>query len=88
MIPAHPLTNVEIEAYYCQNKPKFNGVYIRDNLSKTIKNGAYVINLDEYSAIETHWIGLYVNNKTANTLIALELSTFQKKSKNLLIIKT
>ena len=30
-----------------------------------IKNGAYVINLDEYSDIGTHWIALCVNNKTA-----------------------
>ena len=30
-----------------------------------IKNGAYVINLDEYSDIGTHWIALYVNIKTA-----------------------
>ena len=26
--------------------------------------GAYVINLDEYSDIGTHWIALYVNTKT------------------------
>ena len=41
--------------------------YSRDNLPKTkfqekIKNGAYVINLDEYSDIGTHWIALYVLN--------------------------
>ena len=29
-----------------------------------IKNGAYVINLDEYHDIGTHWVALYVNNKT------------------------
>ena len=29
-----------------------------------IKDGAYVINLDEYSDIGTHWIALYVNNRT------------------------
>ena len=27
-----------------------------------IKDGAYVINLDEYSDIGTHWIALYVKN--------------------------
>ena len=59
----HPLTNFEIQAYY-QNEPRFIGVYSRDKLSYKIKNGAYVINLDEYSDIETHWIALYVNNKT------------------------
>ena len=28
------------------------------------KNGAYVINLDEYRNIGTHWVALYVSNKT------------------------
>ena len=36
----------------------------RDNLPHNIKDRAYVINLDEYSDIRTHWIALYVNNKT------------------------
>ena len=27
-----------------------------------IKDGAYVINLDEYSDIGTHWVALYVRN--------------------------
>ena len=49
---------------YYQNEPGFNGVYSRDNLHDKIKDEAYVINLDEYSDIETHWIALYVNNKT------------------------
>ena len=30
------------------------------NLSK-IKDGAYVVNLDEFKSIGTHWIALYVN---------------------------
>ena len=64
MIPPHPLTNFEIETYY-QNEPRFNGVYSRDNLPHIIKDGAYVINLDEYSHIGTLWVELYVNNKTA-----------------------
>ena len=59
----HPLTNIEIEAYY-KNEPRFNGVYSRDNLPDKIKDGAYVVNHDEYSDIGTHWIALYVNNKT------------------------
>ena len=36
-------------------------VYSRDNLQK-IKDGAYIINLDECSDIETHWVVLYVQN--------------------------
>ena len=37
MLP-HPLTNFEMQTYY-QSKPKFNGVYSRNNLAK-IKDGA------------------------------------------------
>ena len=59
-MPPHLLTNFEIQKYY-QNEPRFNGVYSRDNLPK-IKDGAYVINLDEYSDIGTHWIALYALN--------------------------
>ena len=58
-LPAHPLTNFEIPEYY-QNEPRFNGVFSRDNLPNIIKNGAYVINLDEYHDIGTHWVALYV----------------------------
>ena len=64
MILPHPLTNFEIQAYY-QNEPRFNGVFSRDNLPNIIKNGAYVINFDEYRDIGTHWAALYANNKTA-----------------------
>ena len=61
MIPFHPLTNFEISEYY-KNEPRFSGVYSRDNLPKTIKKGAYVLNLDEYKDIGTHWITLYVQS--------------------------
>ena len=61
MIPPNPLTNFEIQTYY-QNEPKFNGVYSRNKLPKTIKNRAYVINLDEYADAGTHWIFLFVKN--------------------------
>ena len=58
----HPLTNIEINEYY-KNEPRFNGVYTRNNLPKIIKKGAYVINLDEYANIGTHWIALFVKPK-------------------------
>ena len=63
MIPPPPLTNFEIQTYY-QNEPRFNEVYSRDNLPSKNKDGAYATNLDEYSDMGTHWIALYVNNKT------------------------
>ena len=59
----HPLTNFEIQEYY-QNEPRFNGVFTRDNLPNSIKNGAYVINLDEYRDIGTHSVAPYVNKNT------------------------
>ena len=52
MLP-HPITNFEIRKYY-ENEPKFNGAFLRHNLPKKIKNGAYVINLDEYEYTGTH----------------------------------
>ena len=61
LIPSHPLTNFEIKDYY-ENEPRFNGVYSRNNLPKIIKSRAYVINLDEYADVGTHWIALYVKN--------------------------
>ena len=63
MTPPHLLTNFEIQEYY-QNEPRFNGVFSRDSLPNSIKNGACVINLDEYHDIGTHWVALYVNNNT------------------------
>ena len=62
LLPFHPLTNIEISEYDA-HEPKFNGVYSRDNLPKTIKKGAYVINLDEYENTGTHWIALFVKPK-------------------------
>ena len=57
---SHPLKNFEIQKYY-QNKPRFHGVFSRNNLSEKTKDGAYVINLDEYADVVTHWIALFCN---------------------------
>ena len=40
------------------NSTQFNSVYSRDNLSN-VKNEMYVINLDEYDDIGTHWVAIY-----------------------------
>ena len=58
LIPPHPLTNLEIQKYY-KNEPRFNGVFSRNNLPKKIKDGAYIINLDEYADVGTHWIASF-----------------------------
>ena len=59
LFPFHPLTNIEISEYY-KNEPKFNDVYSRNNLPNKIKEGAYIINLDEYENTGTHWVSLFV----------------------------
>ena len=48
MLP-YPLTNFETQRYY-QKDPKFNGVFLRNNLLK-IKDGTHAINLDKYESI-------------------------------------
>ena len=58
LILPHPLTNFDIQIYY-KTEPRFNGVFPRNNLPKKIKDGAYVINLDEYADVSTHWIVLF-----------------------------
>ena len=63
-------------------------VYSRDNLLNKIKDEAYVINLDEYYDIRLiellcmYWIIMLLS------LIVLDLNTFQKKLKVLLVMKT
>ena len=89
MLP-HPLTDFEIQKYY-KNEPRFNGVFSWDNLPK-IKDGADVINLDEYSDIGTHWVALYVQNNNVTyfdsfgvELIPKEIKAFINNDKNIKI---
>ena len=75
MLP-HPLTNFEILKYY-QNEPRFNGIYSKDNLQK-IKDGAYIINLDEYSDIGTHWVTLYIQHNDVTYFDSFRVEHIQK----------
>ena len=45
-----------------QNEFRLNQVYLRYNLPDKIKDRAYVINLNEYSDIGSHWIASYALN--------------------------
>ena len=63
LIQFHSLTNFEIQKNY-KNEPRFKDVFSRNNLPKSnsikkIKDGAYIINLDEYANVGTHWIALF-----------------------------
>ena len=79
------MTNIEIQKY-CQNESRFNGVYSRNHLSKNIKDGAYVVNLDEYADVEAHWIAMF-QVMMLLILIVLKLNMFLKKLSILLEIK-
>ena len=59
-MPPHPLTNFEIQKYY-RKEPRFNGVFSRDHLPNKVMDGAFVISLDEYADVDTHWIALFCN---------------------------
>ena len=52
LVLPHPLINFGIQKH--KNKRGFNGVFSRKGLPKKIKDGTYVINLDEYADVGTH----------------------------------
>ena len=70
-----------IQKYY-QNEPKFNGVYSRSKFPK-IKDGVYVINLDEYKSIRTQSIALYVIAENVTYFDNFELEHVSKEIKKL-----
>ena len=76
-MPPHLLTNFAIQKYY-QNEPKFNGVYSRNNIPK-IKDMAYVVTLDEYESIGTHWIVLYANAKNVTYSVSFGVEYIPKE---------
>ena len=72
---------------YYENESRFNGVYSKDNLPNEIRDGAYVIHLDEYSDIATHWVALYAKNNDITYFdsfgvehIPKEIKTFSNRS--------
>ena len=51
---------------YYQNEFKFNDFLFKKNLPKT-KDSAYIINLDEYKSIGTHWTVLCENGNNVTS---------------------
>ena len=54
------------------------------NLPNKIKDGEYVINLDEYSDIGAHWIALYVKNNDITYFDSLGVKHVPKEIKALI----
>ena len=48
-----------------------------------IKNGAYVVNLDEYSDVGTHWIGLYALNNNVTYFDSFGVEHIPKEIKKI-----
>ena len=84
-MPPHPLTNFKIQKYY-RNKPKFHVAYSEINLPK-IKDEAYIINLDDYESIGTHWIALYVNGGNVTYFHSFGIEHIPKEIKKMIGIK-
>ena len=58
-MPLYPLKNFKTQKYY-QNEAIVHVFYSGNNLTK-MQGWAYVIDLDDYQSLGTHWIALYVN---------------------------
>ena len=43
-----------------------------------ITDGAYVVKIDEYKSIGSHWIALYANGGNVTFLTVLKLNIFQR----------
>ena len=63
-------------------------VFILETTCLKIKDGAYVIHLDEYAGIGTHWVALFCTEVKLFISIPLVLSIFLKKLKILSEIET
>ena len=87
LIPSHPLTNFEIQKYY-KNKPRFNDVFSRNNLHKKIKDGSYVINLDEYADVDTDWNALFCSKNEIVYFDSFGVEHFPEEIKEFIRNKT
>ena len=59
----HPLNNIEITNNF-NYKPRFNGIFSKNNLPR-IKDGAFVINLNDKNSTGTHWVSLFIDKNLA-----------------------
>ena len=75
--------NLFLNNKHHQSKPKFKGVYSRNNLPQ-VKDGACVKHLNECKSVATHWILLYVNGDDVKYFDSFGVEYISKKVKKLL----
>ena len=49
---------------YYHSELKIKVVYSKNNLRAPTKDGTYMLNLDDYKSLETHWIDLHANGNS------------------------
>ena len=59
LVLLHPLNNIEITNYF-KYELRFNGIFPRYSWLR-IKDGAYVINLDDKNSKGKHWVSLFID---------------------------
>ena len=59
-------------------------MFILEKICQKVKDGTYVINLDEYGDIGTHWIPLFCNRSEIIYFDSFGANIFLKKFKKLL----
>ena len=57
-------------------------VFIQEIIYKKEKDGTYIINLDEYESIGTHWKALYVNAENITYFDSFEVEHVPKEIRN------
>ena len=75
-MPPHVAIAFEIERHY-QNKTRFNSVHSKNNLL-TIKNTAYLINLDEFLILQLTVLLVMFKMMKYCILLVLVSKVFQK----------
>ena len=63
-------------------------VFFQEIIYLKKKDGAYVINLDEYTDVDTHWIALFCNRNEMFYFDSFGVEHVSEEIKNLLGIKT
>ena len=75
IVSLHPLWNIKFTKYFnCE----FKLAFLRVSLP-SIRDEAYVINLDEKERNGTHWVSSFINRDKACCLVILGFNIFLKK---------
>ena len=74
------MINFETKKYYW-SAPKSKSIYLQNILANTIKDGACVVNLDEYKSIGTYEIAFYVNGNNVIYFDSFGVEHIPKESK-------